>query len=303
MRTRANSVLHTENLHKHFGRLRAVDGVSLDVRQGEIFGFLGPNGAGKTTTIGMLLGLIHATAGRVEIFGEAVTPQQLRALRRVGSLVGASPALVPYLSARQNLQLVARLHPQVDEARIDEILDLVKLTEAAHRGADQFSTGMKQRLGLGMALIHRPDLLILDEPTNGMDPTGMREMRNFLRRLADEGVTIFVSSHLLHEVEQTCDRVAVLHKGKIVAQGTVDELRGGQAIVRVRVPDPAAAVELLPSEVEVHSNGAYIDVSGLRSEDVIVRLVNGGVIPTEVTTRSADLEALFLQLTGEDDRQ
>ncbi len=295
----SSPVLHTENLHKHFGPLRAVDGVSLDVRRGEIFGFLGPNGAGKTTTIGMLLGLIHASAGTVEIFGEQVTPQRAAALRRVGSLVGASPALVPYLSARQNLQLVARLHRGVDEERIDEVLHLVKLDDAAHRRADRFSTGMKQRLGLGMALIHRPELLILDEPTNGMDPAGMREIRHFLRKLAGEGVTIFVSSHLLHEVEQMCDRVAVLHKGKIVAQGAMDELRGGQSIVRVRVADPRAALRLLPDGVDLHSNGAYVDVSGLPSEEVIVRLVNGGVVPSEVTTRNADLESLFLKLTGE----
>ncbi|MBI1296544.1 ATP-binding cassette domain-containing protein [bacterium] len=301
MTTTSNSVLHIENLQKNFGPMRAVDGVSLDVRRGEIFGFLGPNGAGKTTTIGILLGLIHPSAGTVEIFGEAVTPQQTAALRRVGSLVGASPALVPYLSARQNLQLVARLHRTVDAARIEEVLHLVKLTEAADRRAARFSTGMKQRLGLGMALLHRPELLILDEPTNGMDPAGMREIRNFFRSLADDGVTVFVSSHLLHEVEQMCDRVAVLHKGKIVAQGAVDELRGGQSVVRVRIPDPAAALRVLPSEVDVHSNGSYIDVTGMRCDEVIVQLVNGGVVPTEVTTRNADLEALFLRITGEDE--
>src|SRR5690554_6397171 len=182
-----------EELTKRFGKHTAVDGVSLTVRPGEVFGFLGPNGAGKTTTIGMVLGLIHPTSGSIDIYGEPVTPASGAPLRRVGALVGASAALVPYLTARENLRLVARLHPEVDEARIDEVLRLVKLESASERKAGQFSTGMKQRLGLAMALLHRPRLLILDEPTNGMDPTGMREVRNLLRSLAADGVTVLLS--------------------------------------------------------------------------------------------------------------
>jgi ABC-2 type transport system ATP-binding protein len=299
----ADLVLHTENLQKQYGGTRVVDGVSLDVRRGEVFGFLGPNGAGKTTTIGMMLGLIHPSGGRVEIFGEAVTPARTGALRRVGSLVGAAPALVPYLSARRNLELVAQLHRGVDAARIEQVLALVNLQEAAGRRAERFSTGMKQRLGLAMALVHKPEFLILDEPTNGMDPAGMREIRGFLRALAGEGVSIFVSSHLLHEVEQMCDRVAVLHKGKIVALGAIDELRGREATVHVRVADPQAAARLLPAGSSARSNGAGLEITGVSSEEVIVRLVNGGVVPSEVTVRSADLESLFLQLTQDDGLQ
>jgi ABC-2 type transport system ATP-binding protein len=290
-------VLHTENLQKQYGAMRAVDAVTLDVRRGEIFGFLGPNGAGKTTTIGMLLGLIKPTAGRVEVLGQQVTPQRTSPLRRVGSLVGATPALAPYLSARGNLELVARLHRGVGPARIEEVLRLVKLEDAARRRADRLSTGMKQRLGLGMAIVHRPEILILDEPTNGMDPAGMRDVRLFLRALAEGGTSIFVSSHLLHEVEQMCDRVAVLHKGKTVALGPVQELCGGRAVVRVRVADPQTALRLLPPGAAVRRDGGTVDVSGIASEEVIVRLVNGGVVPSEVMVQTSDLESLFLQLT------
>lgn len=220
-------ILQTENLSKQFGAVTAVDSVNLRVQQGEVFGFLGPNGAGKTTTIGMVLGLVHPTAGSIRLFDQTVTPGNNQALQKVGSLIGA-PSILPYLSAKENLGLVARLHPPVDDGRVDEVLALIGLTEAAKRKVKGFSTGMKQRLGLGMALLHRPALIILDEPTNGLDPAGMREVRTLIRHLADEGITIFLSSHLLHEVEQVCDRIAVINKGQIVAQGAVNELLNQQ---------------------------------------------------------------------------
>src|SRR5574341_2244653 len=185
-------VLQTHNLQKLFGPVRAVEDVSLQVQRGEVVGFLGPNGAGKTTTIGMILGLLYPTAGIVELFGKPVTPTRNVPLRRVGALVGA-PSFVPYLSARENLRLMARLHPGLPATRIEETLALVGLREAASRAAGSFSSGMKQRLGLAMALLHRPELLILDEPTNGMDPAGMREMRTLLRELAGRGVTVMLS--------------------------------------------------------------------------------------------------------------
>ncbi len=295
-------ILRTENLKKHFGSVAAVEDVSLEVRRGEVYGFLGPNGAGKTTTIGMLLGLVRPTAGRVSLFGEAVTPDRTSALQHVGALVGAAPGLVPYLNARQNLEIAAQLHQNVEHARIGELLSLVKLEEAASRSVGQFSTGMKQRLGLAIALIHRPELLILDEPTNGMDPAGMREVRNLLRSLADQGVTVFVSSHLLHEVEQICDRVAVLSRGLVIAQGAVSELLDGQQVVRVRVPSPAEAARILaslPPVQAIEQNGSYVTVKGATSEAVVGHLVTQGMIPSEVTTAQADLESLFLELTQE----
>jgi ABC-2 type transport system ATP-binding protein len=179
---------------------------------------------------------------------------------------------------------------------------MVGLTEAANRKAGQFSTGMKQRLALANALYHSPDLLILDEPTNGMDPAGMREVRNLLRSLADQGVTVFISSHLLHEVEQICDRVAVLSRGRVVAQGTVSELIGDQQRVRVRVASPADAARVLqslPSVTGVEPNGTYLTIKGATSEEIVSHLVAQGIIPSEVTSANSDLESLFLELTQE----
>lgn len=295
----AESVLSTHSLKKYFGPVHAVEDVSLSVPRGQIYGFLGPNGAGKTTTIGMALGLLHATGGTVEIFGEPVTPAHNGVLRRVGALVG-TPALVPYLSARRNLELVARLHPGLPRTRVDEVLALVGLAEAANRAAGGFSTGMKQRLGLAIALLHKPELLILDEPTNGMDPAGMREIRTLLRSLVADGTTVFLSSHLLHEVEQICDLVAVLNKGRVVAQGSVDSLRGGESVVTVRVPAPAEAARVLaglPGVTRVQPNGATVAVTGVSGETVVGYLVAHQIVPSEVNTGRPDLESLFLELT------
>ncbi len=296
-----NIILQTIELKKYFGSVHAVDGVSLNVQRGEVFGFLGPNGAGKTTTIGMVLGLLHPTGGEIRLFDQPVKPDHTGPLRRVGALVGA-PSLVPYMSARDNLALLTRLQPGVPEKRIDEILDQVGLTEAAKRKAGKFSSGMKQRLGLAMALLNNPDLLILDEPTNGMDPAGMREIRILLRSLVEKDVTVFLSSHLLHEVEQVCDRVAVLNKGKIIAQGAVNELLGQKSVVRARVASPteaAAALSSLPGAADIHPNGAYVSVSGVSSQDVVAHLVAHNIVPSEVSAGQNDLESLFLELTQE----
>ena len=294
-------VLRTEKLRKEFGALRAVEEVNLEVRRGSVFGFLGPNGAGKTTTIGMILSLIHPTAGTVTVLGERVTPSRNRVLRRVGAMAGA-PALIPYLSARDNLRLAARLHGSLPVRRIDEVLETVGLSAAAERASGNYSTGMKQRLGIGIAILSRPELLILDEPTNGMDPAGMLEIRNMLRALAEGGMTVFLSSHLLHEVEQVCDEVAVLNRGKVVRQGKVSELLGkDQAVVKVRVPSPAEAATLLmtlPGVSEVRPNGSYVTVAGVTGEAVVGCLAAHGIIPGEVASVRPDLEQVFLQLTN-----
>ena len=293
-------VLQTQGLKKYFGKVRAVDGVTISVSRGQVYGFLGPNGSGKTTTIGMILGLLHPTAGSVTLFGERLTPAYTRPLNRVGALVGR-PSLVPYLSARQNLELLANLSPNLPPGRVDEILEIVGLCEAADRRAGKFSTGMKQRLGLAMSTLHNPELLILDEPTNGMDPGGMHEVRNQITALADRGVTIFISSHLLHEVEQICDRVAVLNEGKVIAEGYVKELIGETAVVRVRVPSSELAVQLLqslPGCRDIKPNGAYVTVCGVSSQAVVSHLTSGGVVPSEVITGQSDLESVFLELTA-----
>lgn len=294
-----NIIVQTRGLTKHFGPVRAVDGVDLRVHSGEVYGFLGPNGSGKTTTIGMLLGLIHPTAGQVGLFGEKVSPKHTRPLRRVGALVGA-PGLVPYLSGCDNLQLLARLHPEVQNGRARAVLAQTGLSEAAKRKVKGYSTGMKQRLGLAAALLHQPELLILDEPTNGLDPAGMREMRNLICALSSQGITIFLSSHLLYEVEQICDRVAVLNNGKVVAQGPVGELLSKEPVLQVRVASPQATVEALrplPEVSYLSANGAYVEVRGLKAEAVITRLVTCGLVPKEVREERPDLESLFLQLT------
>ena len=223
----AEPVLRLQRLTKYYGAVRAVEDLTLEVYEGECFGFLGPNGAGKTTTIGMILGLLWPTAGQVQVLGQRVTPTHTVALRQVGALVG-TPGFYPYLSGQENLRLLARLYPEVDDARVDQVLEQVGLAEVSHRKVKEYSTGMKQRLGLAAALLHRPRLLVLDEPTNGLDPVGMAEVRDLLRRLVRQGVTVFLSSHLLHEVEQVCDRVAILHRGRIVAQGPVADLLVGR---------------------------------------------------------------------------
>jgi ABC-2 type transport system ATP-binding protein len=294
-----STVLQTRGLAKHFGPVRAVDGVDLVVRRGEVFGFLGPNGSGKTTTIGMLLGLIRPTAGEAELFGEPVSPQRTRPLRRVGALVGA-PGMVPYLSGRDNLRLLAHLNPRLQNGRVDAVLAQTHLSEASRRKVAGYSTGMKQRLGLAAALLHGPELLILDEPTNGLDPAGMREVRDLIGSLAAQGVTVFLSSHLLHEVEQICDRVAALNKGKVVAQGPVAELLSKEPVLRVRITSPQAAVKALrslPGISHLSANGAYVEVRGPRPEAVIAHLVNRGLAPREARQERPDLESLFLKLT------
>ena len=293
-------VLQTHELKKVFGAVCAVDGVSLMVRRGQVYGFLGPNGSGKTTTIGMILGLLHPTAGTVRLFGELLTPYNTRPLQRVGALIGA-PALLPYLSARQNLELLARLSPETLPARIEAVLELAGLKMDARRRAGQFSTGMKQRLGIAMSLLHEPELLILDEPTNGMDPAGMYEIRNLLARLSSRGVTVFISSHLLHEIEQICDRVAVLMQGRLVAEGDVADLLGANKTVKLRVASPTRTVELLkqlPGCADIRSDGASVTIAGLPSERILAHLVSNGVIPAEVKTGDSDLEAFYLQLTN-----
>jgi ABC-type multidrug transport system ATPase subunit len=299
--TEKQPVIRTRGLTKRFGPLVAVDGVDLDVLPGEVFGFLGPNGSGKTTTISMILGLLHPTAGQVEVAGERVTPQQTSALHRVGSLVG-SPGMVPYFSARDNLRVLAGLPPAADRKRVEEVLEQVNLVGAADRPFQTYSTGMKQRLGLAAALLHRPEILILDEPTNGLDPAGMREIRGMIRSFAAEGITVFLSSHLLHEVEQVCDRVAVLSRGKVVARGTVSELVGRKDVIRVRVAEPEEAARVLralPGVTDVRPDSNHVDVRGVTSEAVIVHMVENGVVPSEVIRGGTDLESVFLELTQE----
>jgi ABC-2 type transport system ATP-binding protein len=251
----------------------------------------------------MTLGLVHPTAGEVCVLGERVTPNHVRALKAVGALLGA-PAFVPYLSAWENLELLARLSPNVDKKRIGEVLELVGMTEYARRKVSKFSTGMKQRIGVAMALLHRPRFVILDEPTNGLDPAGMREMRQLIRSLVENGTTVLLSSHLLNEVQQVCDRIAVLNQGRVVAQGRVDDLLNAQKpAVRLTVHDTSATVRALESltNIEnVHASGDTLIITGVTTQTVMNHLLQNHIIPSEITAHKSDLESLFMELTSSD---
>ena len=292
------NAIETRLLRKTFGDFTAVADIDLQVPSGEVFGFLGPNGAGKTTTIGMLLGLIHASGGEMTVLGESVSPSNTEVLKRVGALMGA-PAYLPYLSAENNLKLVAKLYPDVGQKRIDEVLELVNLTHAGKRKATHFSTGMKQRLGLAAALLHRPKLVILDEPGSGLDPNGQREFRDLMRYLVDEGVSVFLSSHILSQVQQVCDRVAVLNAGKIVAYDTVEALllTNDHVQVVVREVDSAeTALSTIPNTT-ITVDGNAINVKGADTETVLGKLFAAQIVPTGVAQQNNNLEDLFASLT------
>ncbi len=231
-------VISTSRLTKAFGKLVAVNDLHLEVMRGDVFGFLGPNGSGKTTTIRMLLGLIRPTAGRVVVFGMDTAYQMPTILARVGAIV-ETPVFYPYLSGKDNLLVVAAASGMVsgkaNERRIEELLELVDLREHPKLHYRKYSLGMKQRLGIAAALLTDPELVLLDEPTNGLDPAGMVEIRQLITRLAALGKTIFLSSHLLNEVQQVCNRVAILQRGNLIKQGNVDELLRGKEQVLVRL--------------------------------------------------------------------
>ncbi|PLX28327.1 MAG: bacitracin ABC transporter ATP-binding protein, partial [Ignavibacteria bacterium] len=222
MQHQAETVLRTTSLSKRFGKRLAVDDLNLEVQRGDVFGFLGPNGAGKSTTIRMVLSLIAPSSGSVELFGSDVSKDR-SVLARVGGLV-ERPDFYLYLSARKNLEIVSALYGDIDHERINEVLRIVGLADRAGDRVKAYSHGMKQRLGIAQALLPNPELLILDEPTNGLDPQGMKEVRELIRQLNEEkGMTIFLSSHLLHEIEQVASRMCILHHGQLVVQGRVGE--------------------------------------------------------------------------------
>ena len=294
--------IQTESLTKRFGRRVAVDGVNLEVARGEVFGFLGPNGAGKTTTIAMLLGLVRPTAGRVLVLGRDVAHDAAAALRGVGAMIEA-PAFYPYLSGRDNLRVLARVHALPDAA-VGAALATVELADRARDRFRTYSQGMRQRLGIAAALLHQPELIILDEPTNGLDPAGTVELRALIRSLAADGRTVFLSSHLLHEVQQVCDRVAILQAGRVLRQGSVRELlRAGQGISLRVDGDAAPALALLRSlpwvaSVEKHGDALLVAAPAARAAELNALLARAGVPVAELRAREASLEELFLELTN-----
>jgi ABC-type multidrug transport system ATPase subunit len=292
-------VIETRALTKHYGEaIVAVDALDLRVRRGEVYGFLGPNGAGKTTTLRMLLGLIRPTSGAAAVLGAA--PGSPAALARIGAMVEA-PGLYPYLSGRDNLRVLAG-HGGAPPERVDAVLGEVGLADRAGDRTSTYSMGMKQRLGVAAALLKDPELLILDEPTNGLDPAGMAEMRTFIRSLARGGRTVVLSSHLMGEVEQVCDRAGVIRDGVLVAEGTVEQLRG-RATLRVRAQplgEAALLVAGLPEVAEVATEGAVLELSAdVAAAAAINRaLVTAGIEVSEISERRASLEDVFLELTA-----
>src|SRR6266850_1829805 len=301
--TSAEPALRAIALSKAYGKRLAVDHLDLQVDRGELFGFLGPNGAGKTTTIRMALGLVAPTNGSVEILGLEVRRNRSKVLPRVGALV-ENPALYGYLSGRNNLRAFGDLLGGVSPKRIDEVLEIVSLKGREKDKVKTYSMGMKQRLGLAVALLNDPDLLILDEPANGLDPAGIVEMRDLLRGLAAEGKTVFISSHVLSEVQQICTRVAIINHGKLIRLAPVAELLDspGEYAIQVDSPDTlVTALKLQPwgQEARVEEGLVITRAPEGRGRDLIAFLVQNGHQPDSVAERQRDLEDIFLSLTGD----
>jgi ABC-2 type transport system ATP-binding protein len=299
--------IEVAGLRKAYRRLRggsrvALDGLELAVPEGGVFGFLGPNGAGKTTTIGCLLGLVAPTAGTCRLLGADVPGQLHRVASRAGSMVEA-PALFPTMTGRRNLALLGRLHG-IGPRRVTDVLERVGLAEQADDLVKRYSLGMRQRLGLAAALLKDPEVLILDEPANGLDPAGIKAVRDLLRSLGVEGRTVFVSSHLLSEIRQTCDRVAILARGRCVAAGPVAEVldNGDGAGLLVRLDDLAAGrAVLLGAGIHAAPDGDALRVALPPGQAAAVTrtLAGQGLYVTELRPDEADLEAVFLELTAE----
>ncbi|WP_353508100.1 ABC transporter ATP-binding protein [Intrasporangium sp.] len=299
--------LETRGLTKFFHGRAAVDGIDLAVPTGSVYGFLGPNGSGKTTTIRMLLSLVRPSAGTSSVLGQPMPGGALHVLPRVGSLV-EGPAFHPYLSGRGNLERLdaadLTADPRTSGNRIEAALDRVGLLAAANKRYRAYSLGMRQRLAIAAGLLMPRDLLVLDEPTNGLDPQGTREVRHLVADLASDGTTVFVSSHLLSEVEQMCTHLGVMSEGRLVAQGSIDEIRAPSsavAVVRTDQPDLAAKVltGLGLTDVEPAPGGVRANPGDVEPEKIVASLVNGGVGVKEFTVSSTSLEDLFVSLTGE----
>ncbi|WP_345556907.1 ABC transporter ATP-binding protein [Streptomonospora halophila] len=294
-------VVETADLTKRYSRRTAVDAVGMRIREGEIYGFLGPNGAGKTTTLRMLLGLVRPSAGTARVLGAA--PGDPGTLARVGMLV-EGPAFYPYLSGRDNLRVFAR-YARAPASRIDEVLKTVDLSDRADDRAARYSLGMKQRLGVAAALLNDPELLVLDEPTNGLDPAGTADMRDLIRDLGAGGRTVLLSSHLLGDVQQVCDRVGVIARGRLVREGTVRELRGGGSlrVVAAESEDARAVAERLygPDRVSAREGALHLAVDAAEAPRLSRELVRADVDLHAIGWHERSLEETFFEMTASAD--
>ena len=290
----------TRELTKRYGRVVAVDAVDLDVREGDRYGFLGPNGSGKTTLVRLLLGLVYATSGEIEVLGERMPARSRTVLPRIGALV-EGPAAYPHLSGRRNLALLDAAGPGGDrrtrKARIEDALERVGLSGVDRRPVRAYSLGMRQRLGLAAALLRRPRLLILDEPTNGLDPRGIIEIRDLLTSLNEAGTTVFLSSHLLSEVEALCTRVGIVDRGRLVVQDSLDTLRAPTGHVVVTTPDAARVATMFDGQVVARDGDEVVirhpDPAGLNAA-----LVRDGIRVSAIGARRRTLEEVVLDVTG-----
>ncbi len=296
-------IIEARGLFKRYGAVAAVQGVDIVLAQGGVFGVLGPNGSGKSTTVRMLLGLARPDQGAVKLFGRPLGEDAPSLLGRVGAVV-ETPAFVPYLSGRDNLRLLDRYTPGAGEEAIDRVLHRVHLGEAADRRFKNYSLGMKQRLGIAAAILHDPELIILDEPTNGLDPQGTREVRELIPELAAEGRTVVLCSHLLHEVEQVCDHVAIFQRGRVIAQGKTTELVGDRTEFEIRLPEIDAAEIALRSSPWADStrredDALHISGAGVEGRTVNRFLAERGLFADVLRPVRQTLEEVFFELVDD----
>ena len=295
-------ILRTIGLTKRFGKLEAVKDLDLEIYRGEVFGFLGPNGAGKSTTVGIILGLVTPTSGSIELFGQKLDKHRWSALRRVGAII-EEPAFYPYLSGRNNLKALARAIGDIAAAKIPEVLERVNLADRADDRYSHYSMGMKQRLGIASTLLRDPELIILDEPTSGLDPAGTKEVRDLIPQLAQEHRAVFLCSHLLHEVELVCDRVAIIKEGIMIANAPVRELLTKGQRLQIKVDNPGEAATILEriswvNSVKIEDNYLIVEVPRDHDSKVNQTLAEHGIYASELVNRTVSLESVFLQLTG-----
>ncbi len=300
--------IHLSNLGKTFGKrktkVEAVKRINLTVESGQVFGFLGPNGAGKSSTIRMIMNLIRPSTGEISILGQNIRVDPT-VLKRVGALVEGA-LFYDFLTGRKNLELLAQLSNCQDPSIVDSLLEQMDLTNRADRLVKGYSTGMKQRLGIAATLLHDPELIILDEPSNGLDPAGIQDIRQFIRHLVDEmGKTVFLSSHLLSEVEQVCDRVAIIVNGEIVREGKVDTLLSAQDSIKIEANPSQLATAVLQPNWSVTQNGKWLDISATHEDTphIVKQLVSHDISIHQVVAQQQSLEEYFLSVTNENKDQ